>query len=402
MSVLEGARIVLCVTGSIAAYKASDLASTLQQAGVDVDVVLSRAAESLVGPLTFQALTQRRVYKANDLMTNEHRIAHVQLAKDADAVVVAPASADAIARVAQGRADDLVASIALTTTSPLVVAPAMESGMFANAATQANLTLLRDRGVRIVEPETGRLASGSVGKGRLPETTVLVDVIREVLGRGGPLQGRIVVISAGGTREYLDPVRFIGNPSSGRQGVALARAAIERGATVRLVVGPSTATPPSNAEITHVESAREMLCELRRATDGCDVLIMNAAVGDYRPDELASSKLKRGGSPPQMKLVENPDVLEDLTGEFIRVGFAAETHDHTANARRKLEAKSLHAMVVNDVGSKDRGFAAETNAVTILRRDKPDQDVELSSKADVAERVLDVVVELLEGTSDVL
>jgi phosphopantothenoylcysteine decarboxylase/phosphopantothenate--cysteine ligase len=401
MSVLAGARIVLCVTGSIAAYKASDLASTLRQAGVEVDVVLSGAAESFIGPLTFQALTQRPVYRASDLMNKENQIAHVQLAKDADVVIVAPASADVIARIAQGRADDLIASIALTATSPIVMAPAMESDMLANAATQANLELLRERGVWLVEPETGRLASGSLGKGRLPETIVLVDVIREVLGRAGPLQGRIVVISAGGTREYLDPVRFIGNPSSGRQGVALARAAIERGAIVRLVMGPSTATPPSNAEITHVESAREMLGELQRATEGCDVLIMNAAVSDYRPDELVASKLKRGGSPPEMKLVENPDVLEGLKGTFIRVGFAAETQDHTANARRKLEEKSLDAMVVNDVGRKDRGFAAETNAVTILRRDKPDQSVELSSKAYVAQTVLDVVVELLEGASDV-
>lgn len=400
MSVFSGARIVLCVTGSVAAYKASDFASALRQAGVEVDVVLSSAAESFVGPLTFQALTQRHVYTASDLMTQENQIAHIQLAKDADAVVVAPASADAIARIAQGRADDLVASIALTTTSPMVMAPAMESDMFANAATQANIKLLRERGVQIIEPETGRLASGSLGKGRLPETTVLVDVLRQVLGRRGPLEGRMVVISAGGTREFLDPVRFIGNPSSGRQGVALARAALERGATVRLVLGPSTATPPTNAEIVRVESALEMLSELEKATDGCDVLIMNAAVGDYRADEVASSKLKRGSVPPEMKLVENPDVLESLQGEFVRVGFAAETHDHTANARRKLDEKSLHAMVVNDVGGAETGFAAETNAVTILRHDKPDQDVELSSKQAIADTVLDVVVELLDGASD--
>ena len=395
MSVLDGAHVVLWVTGSIAAYKASDLASKLTQAGTKVDVILSKAAESFVGALTFEALTHRAVLHADDAMTADHRIAHVEIAKDADIVVVAPATANTIARLAHGQADDLGAAVVLTTGAPVMVAPAMESDMYAHSATQANLTALRERKVRIVEPATGRLASGAYGPGRLPTTPELMDVIREVLGRDGPLNGRVLVVSAGGTREHLDPVRFIGNPASGRQGVELARASIERGAATRLVLGPATIDPPINAETTHVSSASEMLDALRQATCGCDVLIMNAAVGDYRPVVTSKSKLKRDGMNTRIDLVENPDLLASLQGDFIRVGFAAETDNHLTNAREKLRVKGLDALVVNDVAQSDRGFGAETNAVTILRPNYCDQEVTLTGKAAVADAVLDVVVELV-------
>ena len=395
MSVLNGAHVVLWVTGSIAAYKASDLASKLTQAGTKVDVILSKAAESFVGALTFEALTHRAVLHADDAMTADHRIAHVEIAKDADIVVVAPATANTIARLAHGQADDLGAAVVLTTGAPVMVAPAMESDMYAHSATQANLTALRERKVRIVEPATGRLASGAYGPGRLPTTPELMDVIREVLGRDGPLNGRVLVVSAGGTREHLDPVRFIGNPASGRQGVELARASIERGAATRLVLGPATIDPPINAETTHVSSASEMLDALRQATCGCDVLIMNAAVGDYRPVVTSKSKLKRDGMNTRIDLVENPDLLASLEGDFIRVGFAAETDNHLTNAREKLRVKGLDALVVNDVAQSDRGFGAETNAVTILRPNYCDQEVTLTGKAAVADAVLDVVVELV-------
>ena len=397
MSVLNGARVVLYVTGGIAAYKASDLASKLTQAGSKVDAVLSRAAENFVGPLTFQALTQRAVYSADAAMTAEHEIAHVRLARDADVVVVAPATANGIARLAHGQADDLGSAIALATQAPIVVAPAMEPGMYANPATQDNLATLRRRGVRVIEPASGRLASGAQGQGRLPDTPVLLDVIRETLGRNGPLKDRVLVVSAGGTREYMDPVRFIGNPASGRQGVELARAAIERGATTRLVLGSGTEDPPVSAETTRVESADEMLQALREAVQGCDALIMNAAVGDYRPAVTSDVKLKRGGKPAGIDLIENPDLLQSLPGDFLRIGFAAETNDHLENARAKLHAKELDALVVNDVARSDRGFAAETNAVTIIRPDQPDREIPLSSKAEVASAVLDVVVELIGG-----
>lgn len=398
MSVLTGARVVLYVTGGIAAYKASDLASKLTQAGTDVDVVLSRAAEDFVGPLTFQALTQRTVYRADDAMTADNEIAHVRLAADADVLLVAPATANAIARLAHGQADDLGSAVALSTQAPIVIAPAMEPGMYANPATQDNLETLRRRGVRVIEPDSGRMASGAQGKGRLPETPMLLDVIRATLGRNGPLKERVLVVSAGGTREYMDPVRFIGNPASGRQGVELAQAAIERGATTRLVLGSATVEPPAGAETTRVESAEEMLDALREAVTGCDALIMNAAVGDYRPASTSDVKLKRGGEPTGIDLIENPDLLQSLQGDFLRVGFAAETNDHLENARSKLLGKELDALVVNDVAGSDTGFAAETNAVTILRPEHPDLEIPLTSKSGVASAVLDVVVEMIGGS----
>ncbi len=397
MSVLQGARVVLYVTGGIAAYKASDLASKLTQAGTEVDVVLSRAAEDFVGPLTFQALTQRTAYRADDAMTAHSEIAHVRLAADADVLLVAPATAHAIARLAHGQADDLGSAVALSTQAPIVVAPAMEPGMYANPATQDNLDTLRRRGVHVVEPESGRMASGAQGQGRLPETPVLLDVIRQTVGRSGPLKDRVLVVSAGGTREYMDPVRFIGNPASGRQGVELARAAIERGATTRLVLGSGTVEPPAGVDTTRVESAEEMLEALREAVSGCDALIMNAAVGDYRPASTSDVKLKRGGEAAGIDLIENPDLLQALQGDFLRVGFAAETNDHLENARSKLLGKELDALVVNDVAGSDTGFAAETNAVTILRPEHPDLEVPLTSKSGVASAVLDVVVEMIGG-----
>ncbi len=396
---IAGARVVLYVTGGIAAYKAADLASRLTQAGAAVDVVLSRAAEEFVGPLTFEALTQRAVYRADASMTRGHQIAHVHLARRADALVVAPATADALARLAQGRADDLGTAIALSTAAPLVAAPAMEPAMYAHAATQANLATLRARGARVIDPDCGRLASGAQGKGRLPPTETLMDMLGAALGRDGPLRGRVVVVSAGGTREFLDPVRFIGNRASGRQGVELARAAANLGAATRLVLGAASVDPPASVDTTRVESADEMLAALRQAVDGCDALIMNAAVGDYRPARRAVSKLKRRGSAAQLDLVENPDLLRSLPGGFVRVGFAAETDDHLANARAKLRAKRLDALVVNDVGRADRGFAAAANEVTIVRPDRPDQTVPLTSKAAVAAAVLDVVVDLLAAAA---
>jgi len=330
-------------------------------------------------------------------MTADNEIAHVRLAADADVLLVAPATANAIARLAQGQADDLGSAVALSTQAPIVVAPAMEPGMYANPATQDNLETLRRRGVRLIEPDSGRMASGAEGQGRLPETPVLLDVIREALGRNGPLKDRVLVVSAGGTREYMDPVRFIGNPASGRQGVELARAAIERGATTRLVLGSGTVAPPAGAETTRVESAEEMLDALREAVRGCDALIMNAAVGDYRPAMTSEVKLKRGGEPAGIDLIENPDLLQSLQGDFLRIGFAAETNDHLENARSKLLGKELDALVVNDVAGSDTGFVAETNAVTILRPEHPDLEIPLTSKSGVASAVLDVVVEMIGG-----
>ena len=268
--------------------------------------------------------------------------------------------------------------------------------MLAHPATQANLAILRDRGVHVVPPDDGRLASGATGQGRLPSTETLMDAIRLVLGRSGPLAGRAVVISAGGTREFLDPVRYLGNRATGRQGVALARAALERGASVRLVLGASTVTPPHGVDTANVTTAQEMLDALRVATDGCDALIMNAAVGDFRPAIQSATKIKRREGVPEIEFAETPSLLESLTGDFVRVAFAAETNDHEANGRGKLEELNLDAVVVNDVSESDRGFAAPTNAATILTRAGAKYDVPLQSKEGVASTVLELVQEILD------
>ena len=397
MSVLAGARVVLGVSGSIAAYKAADLASALTQAGAHVDVALTRGAEGFVAPMTFEALTRRPVVTADTPMTSDHRITHVELGRAADAFVIAPATASAIARLALGLAEDIVTEIALVGAAPVVVAPAMEPGMLAHPATQANLETLRSRGVHVVPPAEGRLASGATGPGRLPATETLVDAVRLVLGRSGPLAGRSIVVSAGGTREFLDPVRYLGNRATGRQGVALARAALERGAAVQIVLGAAAVEPPYGVAAQRVESADEMLQALRAATQGCDALIMNAAVGDFRPTHQAAAKIKRRAGAPTVTLVENPSLLAALTGDFVRVAFAAETDDHEAGARAKLHELGLDAVVVNDVAAADRGFAASTNAVTMLTRDGERREVSLRSKAAVADAVLDLVQGLLDA-----
>ncbi len=395
MSVLAGSRIVLGVTGSIAAYKAADLASMLTRAGAEVDVALTQSAVGFVTPMTFEVLTQRPVVTADTPLTPDSSITHVEVGRAAHAIVVAPATASSIARLAHGLTEDIVTGIALVSAAPVVVAPTMEPGMFAHAATQANLTVLRDRGVHVVPPEEGRTASGAMGQGRLPPTERLVDALRLVLGRSGPLEGRTIAVSAGGTREFLDPVRFLGNRATGTQGVALARAALERGANVRLVLGAGTVTPPYGVETTNVITTHEMLDALRDATDGCHALIMNAAVGDFRPASPSTSKIKRRDGIPSLELAENPSLLESLTGDFVRVAFAAETDDYEVNARAKLEELDLDAVVVNDVAGADRGFAASTNAVTMLTRGGDKRDVPLQSKEGVADAVLDLVEEFL-------
>jgi len=395
VSILSGTRVILGVTGSIAAYKAADLASALTQAGVQVDVALTRAAENFVTPMTFEAVTQRPVVTSETPMTRENRVAHVEVGRSADAIVIAPATASSIARIAFGLAEDPVTEMVLVSGAPLVVAPAMEPGMFAHPATQTNLKILRDRGVHVIPPDHGRLASGLVGQGRLPLKSVLLDALRLVLGRSGPLAGRTIVVSAGGTREHLDPVRHIGNRASGRQGIALARAAMEQGAAVRLVLGAATVTPPYGVDTSSVETTAEMLEALSVATVGCDALIMNAAIGDFRPAHYSPAKIKRRVATPIFELEETPSLLKSLTGEFVRVAFAAETEDHEMNARQKLEELQVDAVVVNDVGASDRGFAAGTNAVTMISRSGQRREVALTSKEDVASAVLDLVQELL-------
>jgi len=317
MPILSGKRIVLGVTGSIAAYKAADLASKLTQASAQVDVILTSAAEKFITPLTFQSVTGRRAYIDNDLWGNEAHVLHVGLGHTADLLVIAPCTANTLAKLAYGQADSLITVTALASTCPLMIAPAMDGGMFDHAATQENLATLKKRGAYIIEPAEGHLASGLTGRGRLPETSELIGHIRLVLGRRGPLAGKKVVVTAGGTQEPLDPVRVLTNRSSGKQGYALAQAALDAGAQVTLITTPTALTPPIGAPVIHVETARELLEAVLKESNGCDALIMAAAVADFRPKTQAKDKIKKEGGIPQIELEATEDILKTVSASGV-------------------------------------------------------------------------------------
>ncbi|MDP6349844.1 MAG: bifunctional phosphopantothenoylcysteine decarboxylase/phosphopantothenate--cysteine ligase CoaBC [Chloroflexota bacterium] len=398
MSGLAGKNIVLGVTGSIAAYKAVQLASTLSHRGAHVHTVMTAAARGFVSPLNFQALTRQAVHSDVGEVDREGRIAHVDRGRAADLMIVAPATANTIARLAMGLADDIVTATWLSTTAPRLVAPAMESSMYLAGSTQANLRTLADHGAGIIAPGTGRLASGHSGVGRLADVDAIIDRIGETLGLGGDLAGRQIVVTAGGTREAIDPVRFIGNPSSGRQGIALARAARDRGANVALIVGAIAVAPPTGMEVIEAASAAAMKAAVEQATAGCDALVMAAAVGDYTPAAAAGQKIKKTGDGLSLELTPTDDILAGLSGGFIKVGFAAETENLLENARAKLAAKSLDAIVANDVAASGLGFGSGMNRVQIIRRDGPITEAGPAPKRAIAEKVMDVVVELLGGS----
>jgi phosphopantothenoylcysteine decarboxylase / phosphopantothenate---cysteine ligase len=367
---LAGKRIALGVCGGIAAYKAADLASKLTQAGAQVDVIMTEPAQRFVTPLTFAALTHREV--RTDLYRDwlGEDTGHVALAHGVAALVVAPATAQTIARLALGLADDLLSAVALSTTAPLLIAPAMEPQMYAHPATQGHLRTLRERGALVMTPGEGRMASGLLGVGRLPEPAEILGALRVLLGRGGPLAGRRVVVTAGGTQEPLDPVRYIGNRSSGQMGWALAEAALELGADVTLIHGPVAPAPPYGVTAVRVGTTREMEAAVRAAAPGATALIMAAAPADFRPARLATQKIKKtpGQDTLTLDLVRNPDILaglRDLPGAegLVRVGFAAETEHLLENARGKLEAKGLDLIVANEATS---SIGAAESAVTLL------------------------------------
>jgi phosphopantothenoylcysteine decarboxylase/phosphopantothenate--cysteine ligase len=395
---LKDKTIVLGITGGIAAYKAVDLASKLTQAGAKVEVVMTEAATKFVTPLTLRNITGRPVVTDMFEMASQYQEEHVALAELADVVVVAPATANSIARLAAGIADNMLGTVILATRAPVVIAPAMNDLMYANSVTQENLEKLRDRGFTIIEPEHGRLASGKIGKGRLPETPRIIEVIERVLGQRKDLQGKRVVVTAGGTQEPIDPVRHVGNRSSGKMGYALAEAARDRGATVTLVTAPATAELPSGVEVVRVRTAAEMRKAVGEAVVNADALLMAAAVADYRPKRIASAKIKKesaGGL--SIELVRTPDILSEVKGDFIRVGFAAESEDMVANARRKLAEKKLDLIVANDITAADSGFDVDTNRVTIIDKTGKVQELQLMSKREVAEKILDRVANLLAG-----
>jgi len=400
--VLEHRRILLGVTGSIAAYKAADLASRLTQAGAQVDVLLTESAQRFVSALTFQSVTGRRAYTEADLWGTEAHVLHVGLAQGADLLAIAPATADTLAKLAQGRADTLLTLTALAATCPLLLAPAMDAGMYGHPATQANLEILRSRGAILVGPAEGRMASGLVGPGRMVEPAELLGHIRLALGRSGPLAGRRVVVTAGGTQEPLDPVRALTNHSSGKQGYALAQAALDRGAQVTLISAPTALAVPVGAEAISVRTAAQMGEALLPAAAQAEVLLMAAAVADFRPAQPSEQKHKRGRGTPEFGLEPTLDLLAQVMEQRGRsaqpqvvVGFAAESQDLVQNARAKLEAKGLSLVVANDITAPNAGFAADTNQVTLLHPEGRVEPLPLMSKAEVAEVVLDRVVELL-------
>ncbi|MHB8375610.1 MAG: bifunctional phosphopantothenoylcysteine decarboxylase/phosphopantothenate--cysteine ligase CoaBC [Dehalococcoidia bacterium] len=392
---LQGKRIVLGVCGSIASYKGADVASKLTQAGALVDVILTAAAQRFVSPLTFRALTQRPVY--TDMFDPQSPIAeeHVELARAADAVLIAPASATTIARLAYGLADDMLALTALATTAPVLVAPAMDAQMWEHPATRANVATLRDRGVIVIGPDEGRLASGHRGVGRLVETGMLLGALSQALGARGDFAGRKVVVSAGGTQEPLDPVRYIGNRSSGKMGFAIAEAARDRGAQVTIVSGPAALATPYGVRRIDVGTTAEMAAAIERATADCDALVMAAAPADFRPAQAADQKIKRSAEGLTVDLVPNDDILAGLGGGFIKVGFAAETQDMRENARAKVARKGLDLIAANDVGAPGAGFGTETNLVTLIDAAGNCEELPLLSKYQVGHRILDRVAALL-------
>jgi phosphopantothenoylcysteine decarboxylase / phosphopantothenate---cysteine ligase len=404
-------KIVLGVSGGIAAYKAAEIIRLLQDRGIRVQVVMTRAAQEFIRPLTFAALSGEKVITdmfeaGNETPNIDSAVEHIAVAQSADALLVAPATADVLARFAQGIANDFLTTLYLATTAPVIVAPAMNVNMWNHPATQANLETLKKRGVRIVEPGEGYLACGMTGPGRLAENEAIVAAVLETLGAAQDLTGETMLITAGPTREKIDPVRYLTNRSSGRMGYALAEAASRRGARVLLVSGPTSLKPPGAAEVTWVESAEQMRQAALNLLPQATVVIKTAAVSDYRPKAPASQKLKRSG-PLSLELEPTSDILAELSRQKpptgvprIVVGFAAETQNTLENARQKLLAKSLDAIVVNDVSREGIGFDSERNAVTIIAHNDV-VDVPETTKWEVAQRVLDQVVRLRKHSATV-
>lgn len=394
-----GRRVVLGVTGGIAAYKAVALARDLTLAGAEVDAVLSRGALEFVRPLSFEALTGRPAHTS--LYPEGDPLLHIRLARDAGCVAVAPATANFLARAAAGMADDLLTATLLATEAPVVLAPAMNDRMYAHPATAKNLRRLAGLGYRIAGPAVGPLAWGEgEGPGRMLEPAALLEHVGRALEADGALAGRRVVVTAGGTREPIDPVRYVGNRSSGRMGYALAAAAWRRGAEVELVSGPSALPPPAGVRLTRVETAEEMLRAVDASLPAADLLVMAAAVADFRPADPAAAKIRKAsGAVPEIRLEPTADVLRSTRGVrppgCVVVGFALETGNAVENGRRKLEGKGLDLLVVNDATEAGAGFEVETNRVVLLRPGAEDEALPLLPKAEVAERILDRVEALL-------
>ena len=395
---LTGKRILLGVTGSIAAYKAVELLRELMKREAEVQVVMTEAATRFVAPLSFETLSRQPVLLDMFTLAYGSQIGHIAATARADLFVIAPATANTIAKLAHGLADDFLANIYLASRCPVLVAPAMGSDMYQHAAVQENLARLRGRGIHVVGPASGELASGLVGPGRLVEPAEIVEAIENLLAPSGDLAGEVVLVTAGPTREPLDPVRYISNRSSGKMGYAIVEAAARRGARVILVSGPTALGPPREAQVVQVETAQEMYDAVLAHLDAATVVIKAAAVADYRPKQVAREKIKKDERVPEVTLESTPDILAEVgkrKGRRILVGFAAETHDLVANARKKLQRKNLDLMVANDVSQPGAGFDADTNVVKILDAKGGVEELPLLPKPAVADRILDRVVQLV-------
>jgi phosphopantothenoylcysteine decarboxylase/phosphopantothenate--cysteine ligase len=392
---LSNKTIVLGITGSIAAYKAAEIASQLTQAGAKVNVIMTKEAIQFISPITLRAITGRAVVTKMFDLASELSIGHVSLAKAADIVVIAPATANIIAKLAAGIADDMLCCTVLATKAPVVIAPAMETDMYNNPITQDNLSKLKARNFMIIGPATGWLASGNEGPGRLADINDIMDSIRQVLQRSGDLADKHIVVTAGGTQEPIDPVRYISNRSSGKMGYALSEAARDRGAKVTLVTAPASLPEPVGVDVIKVNTAQEMRQAVEKVTPQADALVMAAAVADYRPTKAAKDKIKKGEAGLTLKLECTPDILGSVKGNFIKVGFAAESSNLMKNAKQKLKQKGLDFIVANDITANDSGFGTDTNRVAIIDREGKIDSLPLLAKREVAERVLDKVVEFL-------
>jgi len=403
MTIFSGKQVLLGVTGSIAAYKAADLASKLTQQGAVVKTIFTPGAEKFITPLTFQSVTGQKAFTDADLWGGEAHILHVGLGHKADLMVIAPCTANTLAKLAHGQADNLLTITALAMSGSLLVAPAMDAGMYEHPATQANVQILQQRGVLFAGPAEGRMASGLSGQGRMLEPAEILGHARLALARSGKLTGKHLVITAGGTQEPIDPVRYLTNRSSGKQGYALAQAALDMGAAVTLITHPTGLVPPVGAEVVEVRTAQEMLAAVLKACETAEGLVMAAAVADFQVKQVAEQKLKKRDGIPQIELTAAPDILGTVAKQRghlkqlkVVIGFAAESRDLVENAIAKLTSKQLNLIAANDISATDAGFAVETNRITLLFADGRQEALPLMGKDEVAEVILERVAGLLE------
>ena len=393
---LNGKTIILGVTGSIAAYKAVDIASQLAKSDARVNVIMTEAATEFVAPLTFQTITGRSVVTEMFELASESNIEHISLAEAADVIVIAPATANIIAKLAAGIADDMLCCTVLASKAPVIIAPAMDTSMYENPITQDNLSKLRARNFITVGPILGRLASGKEGLGRLADIKDIIDTICQVLGKNEDLAGKHIVVTAGGTQEPIDPVRYITNRSSGKMGYALAEAARDRGAKVTLITAPTSLPRPAGMEAVNVCTAQEMYQATKDAVSQTDALIMAAAVADFRPTRAAKDKIKKGQDKLTLEFERTPDILGSIKGDFIKVGFAAESSNLVENAKQKLYQKGINLIVANDITASDSGFGADNNRVTIIDQEGKIDNLPLLPKREIADKILDKVAKLLK------